>query len=115
MKKTYKNSKIVIWDKHRINSELTRSDKNQKDCIIQVEPGYGDNYIIELIDDDAVGTNSGEILNEKNYDIYIEENLGKYGWERVCNCDDINDAIDCLNEYEFNSCNPVRIGVQRRS
>lgn len=112
MKKTYRNSKIVIWDKDRINSELTRSDKNQKDCIIQVEPGCGDNYIIELIDGDAVGTNYDDIVNKKNYDIYIEENVEKYGWERVCDCDDINDAIDRLNEYEFISCNPIRIGVQ---
>ncbi len=115
MKKTYRNSKIAIWDKDRINSELTRSDKNQKDCIIQVESGCGDNYIIELIDGDAVGTNYDDVVNKKNYDIYIEENVEKYGWERVCDCDDINDAIDRLNEYEFNSYTPIRIGFQRRS
>lgn len=48
MKKTYRNSKIAIWDKDRINSELTRSDKNQKDCIIQVEPGCGGAFLFFL-------------------------------------------------------------------
>lgn len=112
MKKIYRNSRIVIWDKDQINSKLTKSDKNQKYYIIQVEPGCGDNYIIELINSDAVGTNYDDILNKKNYDIYIEENVEKYGWERVCDCDDINDAIDRLNKYEFNSYNPIRIIFQ---
>lgn len=39
-----------------------------------------------------------------------------FGRENVdveyCNYDDINDAIDRLNEYEFISYNPIRIGVQ---
>lgn len=113
MKKTVKNSKLVIWYDVKVGN-ISRP-MPVSDRILQIERGVGDDYIIELIDDDTVGTNSDDIVNAKNYDIYIEENVEKYGWERVCNCDDINDAIDRLNEYESNSCNPIRIGIQRRS
>lgn len=113
MKKTVENSKLVIWYDVKVGN-ISRP-MPVSDRILQIERGVGDDYIIELIDDDTVGTNSDDIVNAKNYDIYIEENVEKYGWERVCDCDDINDAIDRLNEYEFNSYNPIRIGVQRRS
>lgn len=93
MKKIYRNSRIVIWDKDQINSKLTKSDKNQKYCIIQVESGCGDNYIIELINSDAVGTNYDDILNKKNYDIYIEENVEKYGGNKHVLKDAIRDKV----------------------
>ena len=46
------NSRIEIWSANYINGKRNDEDKNVR--IIQIERGYNDDYIVEVIDKDVL-------------------------------------------------------------
>ena len=48
----YDNSRIEIWGAGYINNCDTRNEKDKNARIVQIECGYSDGYIVEVLDED---------------------------------------------------------------
>lgn len=56
MKKENSASRLEVWAMGYINVPAVRNDKDQTAQIIQIEPGVGENFMVEVLDEDLAKT-----------------------------------------------------------